>query len=138
MSLPVKLSDHLVLDARLISGAANRSIAGQIEFWAGLGRAIEVLLRSPELSALQRVGQRTPLGTALARPGTSVGDRQLAQVLRSRPFPHYEPAPGAQGLLLRIEENGARTVGRFVRRTFVPVNAPRKKAGTPRDTRRTR
>ena len=138
MSLPVKLSDHLVLDARLISGAANRSIAGQIEFWAGLGRAIEVLLRSPELSALQRVGQRTPLGTALSRPGTAVGDRQLAAVLQSRPFPHYEAAPGAQGLLLRIEENGVRTVGRFVRRTFVPMKAPRKKAGTPRDTRRTR
>ena len=44
MSQPVKLSDELVLDARLTSKAAERSIAGQIEFWAQLGRAIEPLV----------------------------------------------------------------------------------------------
>ena len=44
MSQPVKLPDELVLDARLAAGAAERSIAGQIEFWAQLGRAAEPLL----------------------------------------------------------------------------------------------
>jgi hypothetical protein len=32
MSQPVKLSDQLVLDARLTGDVAERSIAGQIEF----------------------------------------------------------------------------------------------------------
>ena len=45
MSQPVKVSDSLVLDARLTGEVAERSIAGQIEFWARLGRAIEPLLR---------------------------------------------------------------------------------------------
>ncbi|MDB4917603.1 MAG: ParD-like antitoxin of type bacterial toxin-antitoxin system [Gemmatimonadetes bacterium] len=31
--VPVKLSDELVLDARVTSAGAKRSIAGQIEFW---------------------------------------------------------------------------------------------------------
>jgi hypothetical protein len=36
MSQPVKLSDDLVLDARLVGELLERSIAGQIEFWAQL------------------------------------------------------------------------------------------------------
>ena len=44
MSQPVKISDELLLDARLTGEVAERSIAGQIEFWAHLGRAIEPLL----------------------------------------------------------------------------------------------
>jgi hypothetical protein len=38
MSQPVKLSDALVLDARLAGEVQERSIAGQVEFWAKLGR----------------------------------------------------------------------------------------------------
>jgi len=37
MSQPVKLSDVLVMDARLTGQVAERSIAGQIEYWANLG-----------------------------------------------------------------------------------------------------
>ena len=33
MSQPVKISDELILDARLTAEFAERSIAGQIEFW---------------------------------------------------------------------------------------------------------
>jgi len=41
MSQPVRVSDTSALDARLTGEAAARSIAGQIEFWARLGRASE-------------------------------------------------------------------------------------------------
>ncbi len=37
MGQPVKLSDELVDDARAVVPFSQRSIAGQIEFWAGLG-----------------------------------------------------------------------------------------------------
>ncbi|MBX9692585.1 MAG: ParD-like family protein [Cyanobacteria bacterium] len=50
MSQPVKLSDELVLDARLVSELGERSIAGQIEFWARLGRAIELIRILPNPS----------------------------------------------------------------------------------------
>ena len=40
MSQPVKLSESLVLDARLAGDAVERSIAGQVEFWARLGLSL--------------------------------------------------------------------------------------------------
>ena len=121
MSQPVKLSDKLILDARMTSAIARRSIAGQIEFWAGLGRAIEGLLRGAELLALQNAGATKLLSAALAKPGTPAGNRRVADFLTAQPFPHYEPAPDDAGFLVRIDDDGRRTVGRFVRRQFVPA-----------------
>jgi len=46
------------------------------------------------------------------------GRRRLADYLATRPFPHYEAAPGKPGRLVRIEADGSRTVGRFVGRRF--------------------
>ena len=40
MSQPVKLSDALVLDAHIAGEAFERSLTGQVEFWARLGRAV--------------------------------------------------------------------------------------------------
>jgi hypothetical protein len=54
MGQPVKVSDELLLDARLTADVAERSIAGQIEFWAKLGRAIEPFLRGDQALALRR------------------------------------------------------------------------------------
>lgn len=136
MSQPVKLSDELVLDARVTSARAKRSIASQIEFWAGLGRAVEVLLRSPEIAGLQQAAKGVSPSKALARPGTAAGDAQVAAFMQSRPFPHYEPAPNAPGQLLRIDANGKRTVGRFVNRVFVPTSASKKPSVKTRAKRR--
>jgi hypothetical protein len=41
--------------------------------------------------------------------------------LASQPFPHFEAHPGNPGLLVRIEEDGTRTVGNFVERQFIPL-----------------
>ncbi len=121
MSQPVKLSDELVLDARLTAEVAERSIAGQIEFWAGLGRAIEPLLRGDQVLALRRSGDARPLSECLESVDTEDGRSRVADYLKSQPFPHYEPAPDAPGMLVRIEEDGTRTVGRFVNRQFEAV-----------------
>jgi hypothetical protein len=118
MSQPVKLSDEIVLDARLIGEIAQRSIAGQIEFWAHLGRAIEPLLEGSRALALRRAGAARPLSECLASVDSSEGRHRVRDYLNSRPFPHYESAPGGQGLLVRIEEDGTRTIGRFVDREF--------------------
>jgi ParD-like antitoxin of type II bacterial toxin-antitoxin system len=121
MSQPVKLSDQLVLDARLTAEVANRSIAGQIEFWAQLGRAIEPLLDGARALALRRAGNVMPLSERLATIDTPAGRRRVAEYLDSRPFPHYEPAADGPGLLVRIEADGTRTLGRFVGRQFQAV-----------------
>lgn len=54
MGQPVKLSDELVDDAGAVVPFSKRSIAGQIEFWAGLGKSIEPLLRGDQALALHR------------------------------------------------------------------------------------
>jgi hypothetical protein len=118
MSQPVKLSDEIVLDARLTAEVAQRSIAGQIEFWAQLGRAIEPLLEGSRALALRRAGAVRPLSECLASVDSDEGRKRVAAYLDSRPFPHYEPAPGQPGLLIRVEQGGTRTRGRFVDREF--------------------
>jgi ParD-like antitoxin of type II bacterial toxin-antitoxin system len=124
MSQPVKLSDSLVLDARLTAKIARRSIAGQVEFWAALGRAVEPLLRGHEALALCKAGAAHPLSQCLESVDTPVGHQRVADYLKSRPFPHYEAAAGHQGLLMRIGEDGSHTLGRFVNRRFEPSADP--------------
>ena len=126
MSQPVKLSDSLVLDARIAGEAQERSIAGQVEFWARLGKSVEPLLKGREVLKLRRSGEAQPLSEALASVDTPEGRRRLQEVLSSRPFPHFRQAPGRTGFLIRIDEDGTETTGRFVNRTFVAVEKERK------------
>ncbi len=123
MSQPVKLSDALVLDARLAGQVLERSIAGQVEFWARLGRAVESLLQGGQALALCRSAAARPLSACLDAVDSSAGRRRVAEYLQSQPYPHYEPAPGAPGLLVRIEADGKRKVGRFVNRQFRAAKA---------------
>jgi hypothetical protein len=121
MGQPVKLSDALVLDARIAAEAQERSIAGQIEFWAKLGRSIELLLDGRQVVALSRMVGITPLADLLDQVDTPTGRERLKAYLESEPYPHFEAHPSQAGLLVRIEENGVRTVGRFVNRAFISV-----------------
>ena len=120
MSQPVKLSDALVLDARLMSEATERSIAGQIEFWASLGKAAESILGLPALLQLRRVHGVRPLAELMAEVGTAEGGKRLDAHLASAPYPHFDPTPDGRALV-RIEADGSRTIGRFVNRVFVAV-----------------
>jgi hypothetical protein len=126
MSQPVKLSDGLVLDARLAGEAFERSIAGQVEFWARLGRAVELLLQGPQVLALCRNAAARPLSSCLESADSAEGRQRVAGFLQSQPFPHYQPHPDQPGLLLRIDSEGRQTVGRFVNRQFQPVAAEAK------------
>jgi hypothetical protein len=121
MPQPVKLSDSLVLDARLAGDALQRSIAGQVEFWARLGRSVERLMQGDQVLHLARTGAAQPLSTLLESVDSPAGHARLAAYLEQRPFPHYQPHPTRAGLLERIDEDGTRTLGRFVNRRFQPV-----------------
>ena len=123
MSQPVKISDALVLDARLAGQSFERSIAGQVEFWAKLGRAVEPLLQGAQALALCRSAAVRPLSACLDAVDSPAGRHRVAEFLQTQPFPHYEPAPDAPGLLVRVEAGGKRTVGRFVNRRFKAVKS---------------
>jgi hypothetical protein len=125
MSQPVKLSEALVLDARLTGQVAERSIAGQIEYWARLGRAVEPLLQGAQALALRRAGDARPLSACLETVDSPEGRRRVADYLQAQPYPHYEPAD-APGLLVRITADGKRALGRFVNRQFQAVKAAKR------------
>jgi hypothetical protein len=121
MGQPVKVSNALLLDARLMGEATQRSIAGQIEFWARLGRALESLLRGDQLLALCKAGRSRALSDCIKSTDSPSGRKRLADHLKSLPYPHYEAVPGSSGLLVKIEANGKRTKGRFIKRKFQPL-----------------
>lgn len=118
MSQPVKLSDDLILDARLTSRVAERSIAGQIEYWAQLGRAIEPLLEGAKALALRRAGAVRRLSDLVGSVDSEEGRLRVAEHLKAGPYPHFEMAADHPGLVVRIEADGTRTLGRFVNREF--------------------
>jgi hypothetical protein len=121
VSQPVKLSDRLVLDARVAGEIVERSIAGQVEFWARLGRAVEGLLQGQQVLALCRNAETRPLSECLESVNSPAGRKRVTLYLDKRPYPHYEPHPHRAGLLVRIEQDGNRTTGRFVNREFRAV-----------------
>ena len=130
MSQPVKLSDALVLDARLAGEVFKRSLTGQVEFWARLGRAIEPLLQGKQVLALCRNMAAEPLSACLESVDTSAGRRRVAEYLEVQPFPHYEQVPNEPGYLVRIEADGTRSIGRFVNRQFQARKPLKKKRAT--------
>ncbi len=121
MGQPVKLSDKLMLEARLVAEESQRSIAGQIEHWARLGRAMDALMRPGAALKLKRRGPVPLVSERLRDIDTPAGRARVAAALAAGPFPHFEAAPGRPGLLVKIDEDGKRAVGRFIKRTFTPV-----------------
>ena len=87
-----------------------------------MGRAIEQLLQGAQALGLCWAGAVKPLSECLESVDSLEGRRRVAEHLENQPFPHYEPVPDAPGMLVRIEADGTRTVGRFVHRKFERVS----------------
>jgi hypothetical protein len=138
MPQPVKLSDSLVLDARVAGDIVHRSIAGQVEFWARLGRSIEPLLQGDKVLQLCRSGAAQSLSECLETVDSPEGRARVTAYLDQQPFPHYQPHPTRPGLLERIERDGTRILGRFVNRQFQPIKQARRKVLAASTTRKTK
>lgn len=123
----MKLSDSLVLDARLAGDTFERSIAGQVEFWARLGRSVELLLEGQQVLAVCRSANIRPLSACLESVDSPEGRRRVTDWLEGGPFPHYQSHPDRPGLLVRIDADGTRSVGRFVNRRFQRAEARTKR-----------
>jgi hypothetical protein len=121
MPQPVKISDALLADARQASELMHRSINGQIEHWAQLGRSLERLMNGQELHRLRAAAPAPKLSEVLASINQPSGRARLLAVLDAKPFPHFRPVPGHRSWMERIDANGTKVVGEFVNRRFTPV-----------------
>src|ERR1700722_17007116 len=121
MGQPVKLSDELILDARVAGAATQRSIAGQVEFWARVGRAVEGLLTSRQTTALAAAAKNAAVVDRLDIVHSPEGRQRVKDYLASGPYPHYFAHPDKSGYLIRVDDTGRRTAGKFVNRKFVAL-----------------
>jgi len=121
MSQPIEISDELVLEASIAAKVQERSIAEQVEFWASLGKTVDQVLLKGGPKEHHRSEPPRPLSELVASVDTAEGRARAKAYFASLPFPHFEGYPGDSRTLVRIEEDGTRTVGRFVDREFVSL-----------------
>jgi ParD-like antitoxin of type II ParDE toxin-antitoxin system len=124
MSQPVKLSDELVMEARVAGAAMQRSIAGQVEFWARLGMTLERgLTGGQQVGLLQRVSTEELL-ERLKNVNQSEGRARLEAYLKAREFPRFWAHPVEARVFIREDADGTKTVGKFKGREFVQLSDP--------------
>ncbi|MBL8673747.1 MAG: hypothetical protein JNL07_02585 [Rhodospirillales bacterium] len=133
----MKLSRTLVETARSEAAAADRSLTAQIEHWATIGRAVEKLIPHSGVLSLKRLGggesatptaiRRAALGRALRRLEESDDRTEAVDHLRALGGPRYGTDPRHPGMIVRIDPDGTRTLGRLDGREFVP--AAKRRAG---------
>lgn len=120
--MPVKLSGELVEEARTSATLFHRSLTGQIEHWATIGRAIESQLPGDALSRLlARMGgtmkisrvadadQRRQIVTVLAEfLSQTAEDGSWLREISARGVPLYGSEPGEPGVIVRLNPDGSR------------------------------
>lgn len=133
MPSPVKVSDNLLALAREEARSAHRSATAQIEHWATLGRAVEVMVTYREVLALKRAGEALPIPAFVQREEVhdvlaslveDVDRQKVKARIRAAGVPVYAADPEHPGTIIEIQADGTRTSGHMKERRFVA--APRK------------
>ena len=110
------------MKARIAGEASIRSIAGQVEFWARIGKAVEGLLTGQQMHVIGRSSSTESVLKRLDTVDSSEGRQRVKDYLASQPYPHYFVHPELKGVLIREEEDGRKVAGRFLNREFVLVD----------------
>jgi ParD-like antitoxin of type II ParDE toxin-antitoxin system len=119
MAMPVKVSDGLLVAAREEAKLARRSTTAQIEYWASIGRAVEMLVAHSELLALKRAGdllspvfssvRRDEVHRLLSELVASPGEREkVLRLIHAGGGPVYESDPDHPGQVVEVSPDGAR------------------------------
>jgi hypothetical protein len=123
MPQPVKLSDALIDAARSAAEDADRSLAGQIEHWARLGRSVEGALTLADANAIKK-GEgpsRADLLQSLRIALSASGHPHLGAALVRGTGARYGTDPAFPGLVVRVGADGTRVPGKIEKRRFVPL-----------------
>jgi hypothetical protein len=131
-AVAIKISKNLAEAARSAAEWSDRSITGQIEHWASLGKAVESQISvaaamelkkcGGNLNALESSEQRVSLESVLQQLGAvSSGNARssLAAKLRQEHTYLYESSATHPGCVERIAADGTRVIGKMVEGKFV-------------------
>jgi ParD-like antitoxin of type II bacterial toxin-antitoxin system len=141
MPSPVKVSDKLLALAREEARSAHRSATAQIEHWATLGRAIEVLVTYRHVLALKRAGQALPVPALvrrdevhdlLAEVAADVDREKVMARIRAAGMPVYTADPDHPDMIVEVQADGTRTAGHLAGRRFVPARREARPRGRGR------
>lgn len=132
MPAPVKISDRLLARAKEEAREAHRSVTAQIEHWATLGRAVEMMAAHRDLLALKRAGHSDQLVVppyvspqqihdVLAGIADDPDRDAVTARIRTAGGPLYSGDPDDPDGVIQISPDGRRTRGRFEGKRFVPV-----------------
>jgi ParD-like antitoxin of type II bacterial toxin-antitoxin system len=138
--LVVKLSDKDVIrDLKHEARIADRSMAGQIEHWVKLGKAVEAALGSSEIRAVKENSRAFSQGTTgkgmLEKILSSLNqliispDRTSVKAgIMAAGVPVYQSDPARSGRIIKINPDGSRVSGNIRNGSFVPAETRRRKA----------
>jgi hypothetical protein len=127
MSTAIKVSESLAEEARTAAQDADRSLTGQVEHWARLGKAVEPLLTTKTITALKKWPELSPEEEEIEKQRILEALEQFsntpASVLRERigltGKTLYEVDPDDSNKIVQVQPDGRRVRGRIVNRVFV-------------------
>lgn len=130
-STAIKISSGLAADARAAAADADRSLTGQIEHWARIGKAFEPLFTAPVIASLKKSGgnlsliedeeEKVRVLEVLSKARISPQFSATARELTKTAGPLYEADPGNPSAILQVRADGTRVSGRLIDRVFVPA-----------------
>lgn len=126
---PVRLSKVLFDEAGRSGRLYHRSAAGQLEYWAELGRSVECFLGPVDLLKVASGMAELVVQARASQPVLSTQvlndlyqaqqQGSLAEMVAEGGGPRYQASAQHQGYLEQLSEDGQRRLGRFVDGEFV-------------------
>lgn len=128
MSVPIRVSNELLNEAKQQAKTSLRSLTKQIEFWAQIGKEAELNMTPADIAALASGEVEIKVIRKKSEPVdfSSVfqeierdrkAGRIQAKVLKDKVW--YEESPSTPGLYFRVTSNGEKKPGRFIEGKFV-------------------
>jgi hypothetical protein len=137
MSIPIRVSDELLEDAKQQIKLSYRSLTKQIEFWAQIGKEAEMNMTPADVAALVNGEVEIKVLRKKSEPidfdsifDEVESDRKAgtikSKVLKDKVW--YEESPKNPGMFFRLTNDGEQTLGKFSDGKFIPEKATKKMA----------
>ncbi|OFZ30698.1 MAG: hypothetical protein A2622_13600 [Bdellovibrionales bacterium RIFCSPHIGHO2_01_FULL_40_29] len=135
MSIPIRVSDELLEDAKQQIKMSYRSLTKQIEFWAQIGKEAEINMTPADVAALVSGEAEIKVLRKKSEPVDfdSVFDEvesdRKTGIIKSKVIKDevwYEENPKKLGMFFRMTSEGEKTLGQFSDGKFVPEKSVKK------------